>query len=112
MNCIKKENQFPRVSELGFPRKTHFIQLSPADLKEQELRRKVGKEVHVYYEDGVHEDATEGGPEDEEPAAVGVGPGAGEESVDHRRDGLQDAVVPLRCGSANVQCKMAKMLNE
>ena len=82
------------------------------NLKEQELRRKVGKEVHVYYEDGVHEDATEGGPEDEEPAAVGVGPRAGEESVDHRRDGLQDAVVPLRCGSANVQCKMAKMLNE
>ena len=67
-----------------------------SNLKEEELCRKVGEEVDVQDEDGVHEDAAEGGPEDEEPPSVGVGPRSGEEGVDHRRDGLQDAVVPLQ----------------
>ena len=51
--------------------------------------------MYVEYEDGVHEDAAKGGAEDEEAAAVGVGPRAGKERVDHGGDGLQDAVVPL-----------------
>ena len=52
--------------------------------------------MHIQDEDSVQEDHAEGGPQDEKLAAVGVRPRPGEEGVDHCRDGLQDAVVPLQ----------------
>ena len=60
--------------------------------------------MHIQDEDGVQEDHAEGGPQDEKLAAVGVRPRPGEEGVDHSRDGLQDAVVPLQ------HCKLTTII--